>query len=123
MLAPLRRPLAAFVGLWFLLVMIEPEAVHSCSVHGAKASVAAGHPGHHMSGGEQHESQKSREPVCSCPGDCTASSFNALPQSLAHIQSSVAFRAELRIPIETRPYVNRADLLLPFAIGPPAIPA
>jgi hypothetical protein len=123
MLAQMKRPLAAFVGLWFLLVMIEPEAIHSCQVHGATGSATAAHGGHHMSGGEQHESQKTRDAVCSCPGDCAASSFSALPQSVPQVQSNLSYRADLRIRTETRRYFERADLLLPFAIGPPAISA
>jgi len=68
MLARFKRPLAALLSLWFLVVMIEPEAVHSCRVHGSASSPGAAHAGHHMAGAPHHESQKSAAAVCTCPG-------------------------------------------------------
>ena len=123
MLARLKRPLAALVSIWFLVVMIEPEAVHSCRVHGSASSPGAAHAGHHMAGAGQHESQKTSAAVCTCPGDCAASSFSTIPRSLPHIEATVAFRTEPRIALEGRAHFERADLVLPFAIGPPAITA
>jgi hypothetical protein len=121
MLRLVKRPLAAFLGLWFLLVMIEPESIHSCPVHSASVGGAhAGHAGHHGARAGDHKSHDKSKAVCSCPGDCTASAFNALPSVKAEIAFASAIDAASQQPLAESVQLTHADFLLPFAIGPPA---
>ena len=115
----LRRPLAAFLGLWFLLVMIEPESVHSCPVHSAASSAHAAHSSHHAAS-QDHHSKDASGAQCSCPGDCAASSANALPSAGPILARLATVEFSDRAPRAVS-YAPRApEFFLPFAIGPPA---
>ena len=120
----LKRPIAAFVSLWFLLVMIEPEAVHSCPVHtAASPSASAGHSGHHAADAGQSETDKPSHAICSCPGDCNAPAPRALPQAIARLDAIVVLRSERALRTEDGKTLDRFYRLLPFAIGPPTLTA
>lgn len=124
MLRLLKRPLAAFLGLWFLLVMIEPESVHSCPVHsaamGAGHSAHSGHSGHHGATQAGHQSHDKSKAFCSCPGDCTSSVFKALPSAAQELADAAIIVAASRNPIADSIQLTRTAFLQPFAIGPPA---
>ena len=120
MLSRLKRLTAAFVSLWFLIVMIEPQAVHACPVHTPTPAASLDHSGHHMSGAGKQESSNSSHAICSCPGDCAASSMGALPASVARVEAVVVFQVESAPARASAILLERSDLLLPFAIGPPA---
>jgi hypothetical protein len=117
----LKRPLAAFLAIWFLLVMIEPESVHSCPVHSAAASSHSGHAGHHGIATGHHSSKDKSSAICSCPGDCTATGFSALPSDAHRLAQVVTERAPSRVHPGVSAELEQPDFLLPFAIGPPAI--
>ena len=117
----LKRPLAAFVGMWFLLVMIEPESVHSCPVHSAKIGAGqSGHAQHHGATQSHHHSSDKSGATCSCPGDCTGSAFKALPSAASEIGTAATVITASHNPLADSFYPPRFDFLLPFAIGPPA---
>jgi hypothetical protein len=116
----LKRGFATLMGLWFLLVVIEPEAVHSCPVHTAASASQSAH-GHHVHGTDNEGAQKkSSHAVCSCPGDCAASEFGALPSRPPNVEPLIISSVKAPLPAADSLAVERADLLLPFAIGPPA---
>jgi hypothetical protein len=116
-----KRPLAAFLGMWFLLVMIEPESVHSCPVH--SATLSGGHPAHtahHSAAQSHHQSPDKPAAACSCPGDCAASTFNAVPSTADNlVDTSSQFAEAAHVSVESI-RVSQPDFFLPFAIGPPA---
>jgi hypothetical protein len=117
----LKRPFTAFISLWFLLAMVEPEAVHSCSVHsGAAAGAHTGHAGHDMSAGHGQSSHDSSRATCSCPGDCAGTTAFALPTAPARVSdAAIRVARESAFSLHSR-LSSRVEFLLPFAIGPPA---
>ena len=117
----MKRPFAAFLSLWFLLAMVEPEAVHSCPVHsGVAAGAHAGHSGHHMSAGNGHKSHDDSRAACTCPGDCAGTTAFVLPTAPARISDAVVRATrESAFSLHSR-LSSRVEFLLPFAIGPPA---
>ena len=116
-----KRPLAAFLGMWFLLVMIEPESVHSCPVHSAALSAGhSAHAGHHAATQSHHQSHDKSKAACSCPGDCTASSIKALPSTAEHLADASIQTAASAHAFAESIRVTHPDFFLPFAIGPPA---
>ena len=119
MLARLKRPVAAFIGLWFLIVMIEPEVVHSCPVHGRTSSAGAAHAVHHVPASTQDKSDNSSHGLCSCPGDCAQSSSVAISVVFPEVDAIVAIVSEPAIAVSESSFPERADLVLPFSIGPP----
>jgi len=117
----IKRSFAAFLSIWFLLVMVEPEAVHSCPVHSGVASGAqAGHAGHHMAAGEDHHSPGKSHSQCSCPGDCAGTTAFILPSSPARIGDASVRVADAATFVLRSHRQSRVEFLLPFAIGPPA---
>jgi hypothetical protein len=115
----MKRPLAAFLGLWFLLVMIEPEAVHSCPVHSATPASHLAHWSHHAAT-QDHHSKDASASKCSCPGDCAASSMSALPSAASTLASVALVEVSDRVPRAVSITLESRDFFLPFAIGPPA---
>jgi len=116
-----KRSFAAFLGIWFLLVMIEPEAIHSCPVHSAGVSPGhASHPAHNTSAKGHHGSGEKSHAICSCPGDCTAGAPNALPSRAASLVDSPTLFGSVQLPLFQVAARSAPDFLLPFAIGPPA---
>ncbi|HKG95259.1 MAG TPA: hypothetical protein VKA84_25295 [Gemmatimonadaceae bacterium] len=82
------RALAVVMAVWFVLVTIEPAALHSCPMHGTHAadgghapaaSAAAGHHGAHASVASDAASDAASEDVpaaaqhCTCLGTAPAS--------------------------------------------------
>ena len=123
----LNRSLSAFLAIWFLLVMLGPEAVHSCPVH---SSVSGAHSGHGSGVSAEHNmaahnvehipAPETLDKGCNCPGDCAATSLAALkaPTTTVPVPPAV-------LRVRTTAYVKSAaaphpDFVLPFAIGPPA---
>ena len=123
MRARLRRSIAAFVSLWFLIVMIEPQAVHSCPVHTPAPAASGDHSQHHTAGTGDPDSSNATHGTCSCPGDCAASSVGSLPTTPARVEALVVFRIESAPGTAASVRLERFDLLLPFAIGPPTFAA
>jgi hypothetical protein len=116
----MKRPLAAFLGIWFLLVMIEPDSIHSCPVHSAAAAGHSAHAGHHAAAPGHHKSSNTSAALCSCPGDCASSAFSALPSgSSALVEQRIVAVADGAL-LERRFRLEQPDFFLPFAIGPPA---
>jgi hypothetical protein len=114
-----KRVFAALFSFWFLLVVIEPEAVHSCPVHTLAAAASESAHTHHTHGANSG-TEKSSHGSCSCPGDCAASAFSAIPASTPALAASIHFQGS-EIPRVSGGHVPaRVGLLLPFAIGPPA---
>ena len=121
MLRLVKRPLAAFLGIWFLLVMIEPESVHSCPVHSEKVGAShSGHAGHHAAAQSNHQSHNDSAAQCSCPGDCTNTTVKALPSVAQEIVASTILVATSGNRFTESIHLPTSDFLLPFAIGPPA---
>jgi len=121
MLRHAKRPFAAFLGIWFLLVMIEPEAIHSCPVHSAGVSSGhSSHSAHNAAAMGHHQSSHNSHAICSCPGDCTAGAANALPSRAASLAESQTIVASVALPRVESAARSAPDFLLPFAIGPPA---
>lgn len=121
MLRLLKRPLAAFVGMWFLLVMIEPESVHSCPVHSAKIGVGQSGHAHHGATQSHHHSNDKSGAICSCPGDCAGGGFKVLPSIAAELSTATTVVRSSPNPFAGSSFLTRFDFLLPFAIGPPAV--
>jgi hypothetical protein len=117
----IKRSFTALLSLWFLIAMVEPEAVHSCPVHsGVAAGAHAGHSGHHMAAGEGHGSHDQSRAVCTCPGDCAGTTAYALPTTPARISdAAVCAESQSVFSLHSR-LASRVEFLLPFAIGPPA---
>ncbi|HKY96576.1 MAG TPA: hypothetical protein VJL35_01860 [Gemmatimonadaceae bacterium] len=114
-----KRVFAALFSFWFLLVVIEPEAVHSCPVHTAAAASESAHS-HHMHGASKGDTGKSSHATCSCPGDCAASAFGAIPVDAPVLTASINAASSETFRVSNGRVPDRVDLLLPFAIGPPA---
>jgi hypothetical protein len=115
-----KRVFAALFSFWFLLVVIEPEAVHSCPVHTPAAASSQSAHSHHIHGAENGGTEKQSHASCSCPGDCAASAYGAIPADSPSLAAAIVVAGN-RIPRAQRSsFPARADLLLPFAIGPPA---
>lgn len=117
----LKRPFAAFLSLWILLVLVEPEALHSCPVHDATIGSHAGHGSHAMHHQHAPASSKSHhKAICSCSGDCSAPAAAALPANPPRV-ALASFRIVKRALIHVAPAPRApAHPLLPFAIGPPS---
>ena len=115
--ARVRRAFAAVLGVWFLLVMIEPEAVHSCAVHTPAA--AASHGDHHSAAGHENDGDE-KGAQCSCPGDCAAGAHQVLPGHREGVGATIISRASAQYARDGSCEPTHAEFLLPFAIGPPA---
>src|SRR4029078_5223121 len=103
------------------VVIATRESVHSCPVHSAKVGAGhVGHAGHHSAAQSHHESHDKSGAVCSCPGDCTGSAFQALPSAPARVADATILVSASVNPITDSTPLTRSDVLLPFAIGPPA---
>ena len=76
-----------------------------------------------MTGESSHGSSGNSAAVCSCPGDCAALSISTLPPSPLLIEAATADFDEPAISHDALQRLERSDLVLPFAIGPPAITA
>jgi hypothetical protein len=118
------RAFRLLLSVWFLVVLVEPEAVHSCAVHASPVSAGEDHSAH---GGSVHQTGDDgsySSAVCSCPDDCAAGSA-ALQLSRIERHVAVAIvEAETTQP--TTQVVSLAippPFLLPFANGPPSVPA
>lgn len=133
---PLKRSLSALLGIWFLLVFIGPETVHSCPVHSSVSGTHSGHGGaastqHHMKAGghgahepvqgaQQSSAPKTSTLACSCPGDCAATTLAALKTPATTVPPLPAvLRGRAAASVDS-PADPHPDLVLPFAIGPPA---
>ena len=125
----LRRPLAALIAVWFVLVMVEPAALHSCPVHGGHAAAegAGGSSGGHGAG-SLHANHGSSAPApghhaaCTCPGDCTAAGVGvAVPSAMPGVVAAPVLQAPARVRITVVRATAPADFVLPFANGPPRI--
>jgi hypothetical protein len=123
-----KRSFAAFLGIWFLLVMIGPEAVHSCPVH---SSVSGGHAGHSSKAPTEHHmgsahsaddapAPKTSSAACSCPGDCAVTSLAALKAPTTTVPAPPAVLRVRTFADDHSAVAPHPDLVLPFAIGPPA---
>jgi hypothetical protein len=125
----LRRSFSALVAVWFVLVMVEPVAIHSCPVHGGHGSAhpaasahasAPTHAGHDTGDaptpGEHHAG-------CTCPGDCTAAGIGvAVPSANVVAAVRIASRVATGIQAHVSAAQPRAPFVLPFASGPPRLP-
>ena len=117
-----KRVFAALFSFWFLLVVIEPEAVHSCPVHTPVSAAEQPAHSHHAHGANNGDTGKSSHASCSCPGDCAASAFGALPANAPALAASINTVRDDIPRISSSRVFGRVDLLLPFSIGPPASP-
>ena len=115
------RTFAAFIASWFLLVMIEPEAIHTCPVHAAASTGHAGHGSSHADGTQMPTAPAGAH--CSCPGDCAASALsNPIPSApVWHVALIETPQRTAMTPTPLRP-VQRVEFLIPFANGPPSVP-
>jgi hypothetical protein len=120
-----RRPIAAVIAVWFVLVMVEPVGIHSCPVHGGHASAPGG--AMHGAGASAHADHESApEPAphagCTCPGDCTAGVGTPVPSAVVAIRDVPTSRAIVDAPALVSHTPSRAPFVLPFANGPPISP-
>ncbi|MEP7345713.1 MAG: hypothetical protein ABI877_10615 [Gemmatimonadaceae bacterium] len=128
------RALAAVIAPWFALVMAEPAALHTCSVHsGAIPNVTATAPAtasHSMAAhnhGGMNASAAEQAPAaphhggnqCSCLGGCCAPSPVRLdtPSVLSWLPVEVLQERPRAATDEIR--ASADEYLLPFANGPP----
>ena len=110
------RVLAVLLAVWFVLVTIEPAALHTCAVHGgahATAAAAEHHGGHDTAGDPASANH------CSCLGDCAAAVTSALPaRALTPWPASVAAVSSLP-PLAALFVPPAIHFARPFANGPP----
>ena len=123
------RALAAVMAVWFVLVTIEPAALHSCPMHGghtaahaaATAPAAAHAPDHHAGHAVTPEAPPAAAQHCTCLGDCAGGALAVLP-SRAHTPWPAAVAAVSSLPpLEAGFTPPAAPFALPFGNGPPAI--
>ena len=126
----LRRSFAAILSVWFLLVLVEPQAVHSCPVHDGSAhgshaaQPAQDHASHASHSGGQDSSAPVEATHCSCPGDCAASSLGyAIVSAASAVEIDAASWNEPALRPAVARVASRAPVLLPVATGPPVLPA
>lgn len=118
------RALIGAWGFWFAAVLIGPESLHACPVHGGHAAhMAMG--GHHAGsmpnvahGSSQDARHESAE--CTCLGACCCSPSAITPTTASRIPVGTVTGAVTAVyPEVVPPRISRASLL-PFANGPPA---
>src|SRR5215212_1831299 len=123
------RALAAVMAVWFVLVTIEPAALHSCPMHGAHAPAHAGAtataPAHHAAHAPASDASSPGAPAaaqhCTCLGDCAGVSLAVLPVA-THTPWPAAVAAVSALPpLEAGFIPPAADFALPFANGPPPV--
>ena len=117
------RACSAFLAVWFALVVVEPAAFHSCSMHGGQhgtpaAASVAGHE-HHADASEHAPTPDSAKQYCTCLGDCSGASRWGLPaHPVAQWTLDVLAAREL-VALESAYTPVTSDFILPFANGPP----
>lgn len=120
------RALAAVMAVWFVLVTIEPAALHSCPMHGGHtaahaAATAAAHVGDHHAGHAGTPEAPTAAQHCTCLGDCAGAALAVLP-ARAHTPWPAAVAAVSSLPpLEAGFTPPAASFARPFANGPPAI--
>jgi hypothetical protein len=121
----MHRLAAAVFSIWFVLVMVEPAALHSCPVHGdhgsesvAPAVESGAHAGHDAPARSEHD-----HAGCTCPGTCAgAGSASAVPAAVIVIAPPPAARTTIGTHAALLRAPARPPFVLPFANGPPALP-
>jgi hypothetical protein len=117
----LHRSVGTLIAIWFVLVMVEPAALHACPVHGdhematVVADADATHAAHETPAPPEHD-----HAACTCPGDCTASSVGSgIPSAPAVVADARSSRARVIVRGALLRELARAPFVLPFANGPP----
>lgn len=110
-LSRVRRAASILLGCWLAIFAAEPAALHVCPLHDGARPAHATH--HHQPPPAHH--------ACSCPGTCCPG-VGAQPPATPVVAPAriVAFSEPA---IATREIVRHADaqVVLPPALGPPAI--
>jgi hypothetical protein len=110
-------------GLWLILGLTEPMALHACPMHNAHGGghdhVAATASGHHAEHAHTSHSPD-RATTCTCPGECCAAVVAAVPV-VARITTSVAVRRQAAVFSTTASGFRPAaiEYARPPTIGPP----
>jgi hypothetical protein len=121
-----RRILSLLLSLWFTVITVSPERVHTCPTHSAPVAADASdsddHGGHGGHGGhaEHATTPDERAPDdhgCRCIGSCTIATGAAAP-SVPGLLVSIAAAADPGLPDHEYAVVERSHRL-PFANGPP----
>jgi hypothetical protein len=137
----IHRTFAALFALWFTVLTVEPERLHSCPMHGGGGAVAsAGHVGGHM-GHAAHELAMSHEssahpsvaevghPVpeqhhahqCTCPDRCCCTAVHALAAFAEDVAPAAGLVTVPVALVEESPAVARPELVLPPSTAPPSM--
>ncbi len=127
---PATRFLAALLGVWFTITMVEPVALHACpmhdghGVHGPLAEPApeAAHHAHHDQGdaGVNAPQPSPKTPAgCLCVGDCAGATPAVTGVVPAVVAVEVTAPAATLPPLPAHAPVTRGGLVLPFGNGPP----
>ena len=129
---PFTRLLAALLGAWFTITMVEPVALHACPMHdghgvhaaaGAAGMVGqaddASHAHHHGPSDATEEAPANEAPGCLCVGDCSgAVPVPATPD--ARLVMVAVVPASVPLPaLPAHAPVTRGGLVIPCANGPP----
>ncbi len=122
---PWRPMLAAVMAVWFLVLTMEPRALHVCPMHGAaNAGSESGHAGgstghHHAATLPRDQSPDDEASYCTCLGVCNGVS------PVAVVPAAAAPSATVRVT-NARPgrpqheyMAGWVDFVLPFATAPP----
>ena len=133
--SPSSRVLAAIIAPWFAIVMAEPAALHTCSVHSGTAvgaTAAAPATASHSLAVHQHSAENPESghsspasphhggKQCTCLGGCCAASPVSIdrPSFLSWIPAQLQRERPIAPAGESR--AAPGDYLLPFANGPPS---
>jgi hypothetical protein len=110
-LSAFQRIASVLLGCWLALFAAELPAVHTCAVHDVHAQMhhSSHHPGH-----TQHAS-------CTCPGACCPGVGARLETPPELVPARIVGVVELRPAAPAIVRRAAARVVLPPAIGPPAI--
>jgi len=107
---------------WLVLAIGEPSLAHSCPTHGIpvpgqSSATHDAHAGH--SPAHSHDSAPQRKHSCTCIGCCTLAGGALLPNAPLVVAATVALRDPVGRDAPALVSHGDAQLLLPFANGPP----
>jgi hypothetical protein len=109
----IQRAASLLLGCWLAVFAADPAALHACPVH--DTAMPASHASHHGS------MPQSAHHCCTCPGACCPAAGARLATSPTFVPARVVAFVEPELAVEIRAYSADVQLVLPPAIGPPAI--
>jgi hypothetical protein len=116
--SPFRRIASVLFGCWFLLFAAELPVLHVCAVHDIHAPMA--HMAHMAHSSSQH-SPHSNHATCTCPGACCPGVSARIGTPTEISPARIVAIVDPAPVAPTLLGLAAARVVLPPALGPPAV--